>query len=111
MAAYLLLSVAGAATSSQLLTSINNFFYFGITQSLPGILGILFIRRMRPGAIIVGMLAGDIAAIALYQLHVPLGGANPGFVGLLLNLGIVFSALYFAPGTPRPPVAKLELPR
>ena len=110
MAAYLLLSVAGAATSSQLLTSINNFFYFGITQSLPGILGILFISRMRPAAIIAGMLAGDITAIALYQLHAPLGGANPGFVGLLLNLGIVFSVLYFAPEKALSPVAKMSLP-
>ena len=110
MATYLLLSVAGAATSSQLLTSINNFFYFGITQSLPGILGILFISRMRPAAIIAGMLAGDITAIALYQLHVPLGGANPGFVGLLLNLGIVFSVLYFAPGKALLPVTKMSLP-
>src|SRR6185437_4453607 len=75
-AVYLLLSIAGAATSSQLLITINNLFYFGITQSLPGMLGILFIRRMRPSAIIAGILAGDAVAIALFEFAVPIYGVN-----------------------------------
>src|SRR6185312_10951635 len=84
MALYLVLSIAGAATSSQLLVTINNFFYFGITQSLPGMLGILFVKRMRASAIICGLLAGDAVAIAFYEFAVPLGGVNAGFVGLVV---------------------------
>ena len=42
MALYLLLSIAGAATSSQLMVTINNLYYFGMTQFLPGMLGVLF---------------------------------------------------------------------
>jgi solute:Na+ symporter, SSS family len=105
MALYLLLSIAGAATSSQLLLTINNFFYFGITQSLPGMLGILFLRRMRASAIIAGIVAGDAVAIALYEFAVPLYGANAGFVGLVVNAGIVFTALYFFPDRERAPIA------
>ena len=101
MALYLLLSIAGAAMSSPLLNTINNFFYFGITQSLPGMLGILFLRRMRASAIIAGIVAGDVVAIALYELAVPLYGANAGFVGLAVNAAIVFAALYFFPDRER----------
>ena len=105
MALYLLLSIAGAATSSQLLITINNFFYFGITQSLPGMLGILFFRRMRASAIMAGVVAGDVVAIALYELAVPLYGVNAGFAGLAVNAGIVFTALYFFPDRERVPIA------
>jgi len=105
MGLYLLLSIAGAATSSQLLITINNFFYFGITQSLPGMLGILFLRRMRASAIIAGIIAGDAMAIALYEFAVPLYGVNAGFVGLAVNAGIVFTALNCFPDRERVPIA------
>jgi SSS family solute:Na+ symporter len=111
MALYLLLSIAGAATSSQLLITINNFFYFGITQSLPGMLGILFLRRMRASAIIAGIVAGDVVAIALYEFAVPLYGVNAGFAGLAVNAGIVFAALYFFPDRERIPIATRPLSR
>jgi solute:Na+ symporter, SSS family len=107
IALYLLLSIAGAATSSQLMVTINNLFYFGITQSLPGMLGILFIRRMRPSAIIAGILVGDFVAIAIYEFAIPVAGMNAGFVGLLANLAIVLTTLYFFPGRTRIPISAL----
>ncbi|HZQ41201.1 MAG TPA: hypothetical protein VFA87_10410, partial [Rhizomicrobium sp.] len=109
MALYLLLSIAGAATSSQLLITINNLFYFGITQSLPGMLGILFIRRMRASSIIAGIVAGDAVAVALYEFAVPTYGVNAGFVGLVVNAVIVFAALFLYPGPDRAPVAERPL--
>ena len=104
MALYLLLSIFGAATSSQLLVTMNNLFYFGITQSLPGMLGILFMRRLRPFAIIAGIILGDTVAILIYQLNLPVGGVNAGFVGLLLNFAVVFGVLFLAPGPERRPI-------
>jgi solute:Na+ symporter, SSS family len=104
MVLYLLLSIASAAKSSQLLVTINNLFYFGISQFLPGMLGILFVRKMRPFAIIAGILAGDATAIAIFELKIPVGGINAGFIGLLVNLAIVFAALYFVPGRERTPI-------
>lgn len=105
MALYLLLSIVGAATSSQLMVTINNLYYFGMTQFLPGMLGILFLDRMRPSAIIAGMIAGGGMAILLFEFAVPLGGINAGFIGLMVNLLIVFSALRLAPGEARAPIA------
>ena len=107
MALYLLLSIAGAATSSQLMVTINNLFYFGMTQFLPGMLGILLLRRLRPGAIIAGILAGDALAIAIYEFAIPVGGINAGFIGLVANFGIVFAALYFFPDQERIPISAM----
>jgi len=104
MALYLLLSIAGAAKSSQLLITINNFFYFGIAQSLPGVLGILFLRRMQAPAIIAGIVAGDAIAIAIFELKLPVGGVNAGFIGLLVNFAIVLAVLYLLPGRERTPI-------
>lgn len=109
MALYLLLSIAGAATSSQLMVTINNLYYFGMTQFLPGMLGILLLRRLRPFAIIAGILAGDVVAIALYEFAIPLGGVNPGFIGLAVNVAIVFATLYLSPGQDRRPIASIPL--
>ncbi len=107
MALYLLLSIAGAATSSQLMVTINNLYYFGMTQFLPGMLGILLVRRMRPFAIIAGLAAGDALAIAIYEFAIPVGGVNAGFIGLAVNLAIVFGTLYLFPGRDRIPVAAM----
>lgn len=106
MALYLLLSIAGAATSSELMVTINNLYYFGVTQVLPGMLGILFLRRMRPAAIIAGLLAGDGIAIAIYEFAIPVGGLNAGFIGLMVNLLIVFAALRFLPDRERIPIVE-----
>ena len=106
MALYLAASIAGAAGSHQLMVSINNLFYFGVTQSLPGMLAILFLRRTRPASIIAGLLAGDATAVLLHGAGLPLAGINPGLVGLLLNLAIVLGARYCWPGCERLPVAR-----
>ena len=109
MALYLLLSIVGAATSSALMVTINNLYYFGMTQFLPGMLGILFLDRMRPSAIIAGILAGDGVAILLFEFAIPLGGVNAGFIGLVVNFLIVFGALYLTPGEARAPIASRPL--
>ncbi len=89
MAAYLLLCVAGAARSSALMVAINNLFYFGIAQMLPGIIVIVANLHVTPAAIATGLILGDTTAIGLHETSAPLGGCNPGLVGLLINAGIV----------------------
>jgi SSS family solute:Na+ symporter len=90
MAVYLLLSIGGAARSSALMVAINNVFYFGVTQSFPGVIAIVAGRRVRPAAIAAGLIAGDGLAIVLHQSGVPLGGVNPGLLGLAINGAIAF---------------------
>jgi SSS family solute:Na+ symporter len=92
IAAYLLLSMAGAARTAQLMIAFNNLFYFGVTQAFPGVLAIVSRRACRPGMIAAGLAAGDAIAIFLHEAAIPLGGCNPGLIGLVVNLAIVFAA-------------------
>ncbi len=89
MALYLLLSVAGAARSSALMVAINNLFYFGIAQMLPGVIVIVANLTVAPWAIALGLILGDTIAIGLHEANTNLGGCNPGLIGLLINAAIV----------------------
>ncbi|MGI4748614.1 MAG: sodium:solute symporter family protein [Janthinobacterium lividum] len=104
MALYLALSVVGAAGSHTLMVAINNLFYFGITQTLPGLIAILLLRRTRPAAIAIGLLAGDAVALLLHMTGAPVGGINPGFIGLLVNCSLLTVATLAWPGPERTPV-------
>ncbi len=113
MALYLLLSIAGAARFHGLMVMINNVFYFGVTQALPGLVAIMALRRVRPSAIIAGLLLGDATAIALHAAAVPIGGVNPGLVGLAANAALLCLATMLWPGQERVPTeaAQAALPR
>ncbi|WP_239478897.1 SLC5/6 family protein [Lichenicola cladoniae] len=104
MALYLVLSVVGAAGSHTLMVAINNLFYFGITQTLPGLIAMLLLSRTRPAVIATGLLAGDAVALLLHMTGAPLGGINPGFVGLLINGLLLTIATVAWPGPERTPV-------
>lgn len=104
MALYLVLSVVGAARSHTLMVAINNLFYFGITQTLPGLIAMLLLRRTRPAVIATGLLAGDAVALLLHMTGAPVGGINPGFVGLLINGLLLTIATVAWPGPARTPV-------
>ena len=106
MALYLLLSVAGAAGSGQLMVAINNLFYFGVTQSLPGLLAMLLLPRARPAAIAAGLIAGDGVAILLHEAGIAIGGINLGFVGLLVNASLMLGGSALWPGPMRVPVMR-----
>jgi SSS family solute:Na+ symporter len=96
IAAYLTLSVAFAAQTPTLMVALNNLFYFGITQSLPGMLAIAFNRRLPPTRLIAGLLAGDALAFSLHAAALRLAGVNPGLLGLLLNGLIVVGSCPFS---------------
>lgn len=89
MALYLLASIWGAARFHGLMVGINNLFYFGITQTFPGLVALLAGWRVRASAIVIALLAGDALAIWLYEAAIGLGGVNPGLVGLGLNAAIL----------------------
>lgn len=48
-------------------------------------------------------------AIALYEFAIPVGGINPGFIGLAVNAAIVLTTLYLSPKPERRPIASVPL--
>ncbi|MCF3946888.1 sodium:solute symporter family protein [Acidiphilium sp. AL] len=86
---YLALSILFTLATPSLMLTLINTAYFGITQFLPGILAIIFFRRVDARAVMAGIIVADALAIGLYLMNVSLDGWNLGFACLLLNIAIV----------------------
>ena len=86
---YLALSIVFTLVTPSLMLTLINTAYFGITQFFPGVMAILFFRRINPMAIIAGIIIADILAVTLDVMHASLNGLNIGFVCLLVNIVIV----------------------
>ncbi|MEE3504055.1 hypothetical protein [Acidiphilium acidophilum] len=87
--AYLFLSILFTLATPSLMLTLINTAYFGITQFLPGVLAIIFFRRIDPRAVMAGIVIADALAIGLYLMKISLDGWNLGFGCLILNVAIV----------------------
>lgn len=83
---YLLLSIVMTLFTPNLMLTIINTAYYGVTQFFPGVLVILFQLRVRPAAIGLGIVCGQGLAIALYFIQPDLGGINVGLISLGVNV-------------------------
>ncbi|WGS51642.1 sodium:solute symporter family protein [Paraburkholderia sp. D15] len=83
---YLLVSIVMTLLTPNLMLTLINTTYYGVTQFFPGVIVILFGLRVRPAAIASGMLTGQVLAVILYLLQIDLGGLNLGLPCLGVNL-------------------------
>ncbi|GAB0119363.1 sodium:solute symporter family protein [Acidisoma sp. 7E03] len=107
--AYLALSIVFTLATPSLMLTLVNTAYFGITQFFPGLIAILFFRRVNPIAVMAGILCADALAIGLYVNHVPLGGLNTGFVCLIVNVAIIALGSLLAAKREITPVAQMAV--
>jgi len=85
---YLLVSIVMTLLTPNLMLTLINTTYYGVTQFFPGVIVILFQLRVRPAAIAIGILTGQILAIILYTEQVDLGGFNLGLICLAVNIAV-----------------------
>jgi len=78
-------------TPNLMLTLINTAYY-GVTQFFPGVVVILFKLRVRSMAVALGILCGQVLAIAMYFMQPDFGGFNIGLVSLAANLMVMLIA-------------------
>jgi SSS family solute:Na+ symporter len=97
IAAYIVLAIMGAEGPVRLMATLNNVFYFGIAQMLPGLLAALCVGRVSAGAVIGGIVAGDALALALTASGTSVVGINAGLLGLVLNLLVMFCICAWRP--------------
>lgn len=86
---YLALSIVMTLFSSNLMVTIVNTAYFGVTQFFPGVLIIVLGLRIRGAAVAAGLVTGQVLAIAMYLAHTTFDGINVGFVALLANCVVI----------------------
>ena len=89
VALFLAVSLLSADGSGTLMARLNNLFYFGIVQTLPGFLAALLVARVPAAAVIGGIVAGDTLVLALWLGEAELGGLNLGIPGLALNIAVL----------------------
>ena len=96
--AYLAVSIVLTLTLPSLMLHLINTAYYGFSQFFPGIVAILFFRRVNPYAIMAGIIVADVLAIVLDVTGVYLADINIGMICLVLNGTIVAvgSALFSA---------------
>lgn len=93
---YLVLSIAMTLATPNLMLTLINTTYYGVTQFFPGVLVILFSLKVRPLAIALGIVAGQALAIVLYVQQADFGGINLGLISLGVNL-LVTALVNYAP--------------
>jgi SSS family solute:Na+ symporter len=86
---YLTISIITTLLTPNLMLTLINTTYYGVTQFLPGVLVILFGLRVRAAAVALGIVVGQVLAIVLYLKGVDFGGINLGLVCLGVNLATV----------------------
>lgn len=86
---YLLVSIVMTLLTPNLMLTLINTTYYGVTQFFPGVIVILFGLRVRATAVAAGILCGQILAIILYMRQVDLGGFNLGLLCLIVNLAVL----------------------
>ena len=102
---YLALSIVLTLVAPNLLTTVINTAFFGMTQFFPGMMAIMFFRRANPLAIAAGIIVGDVLSVALYVMKVPMHDFNIGAVCLLINVAIIIGGSLLAGRRQVAPVA------
>lgn len=85
IALFIIFSLVAAEMSVPLIATLNNIFYFGIVQTLPGFVAAMLLPRVPARAVIAGIIAGDAFVLNARLTQVNLGGINPGLIGLCVN--------------------------
>lgn len=89
IAVFLALSILATQAKVPLIATLNNVFYFGIVQTLPGFVGALLVARMPARGVLAGIGAAGVFIVWVRLAGVSPGGINPGLIGLAINALVV----------------------
>ncbi len=65
--------------------------HFFVTQLLPALFGLLFVRQLSAVGLIAGLIAGNAAVLVLHFSRANVSGINIGLIALLLNFLVAFA--------------------
>lgn len=86
---YLMASMVLTLFTPNLMLTLINTTYYGITQFFPGMMILLFFKEVKPVAIALGIVVGQVLAVAFYVQNVDFGGFNLGLVCLGINIAVI----------------------
>lgn len=110
IAVFLALSVVLTIFFPTLLLGLLNFAYFGFVQFLPGVLGIIYWKRVSQWGIIAGLITGYICIFLFNMFPIVPFNINKGLVALLANAMVMIPVCLMSPPDAKS-IAKLMLTR
>jgi SSS family solute:Na+ symporter len=97
IALFLMVSVLLTLYFPYLLLGLINVAYFGVTQFLPGVVSIIFWKRVTKWGIAAGLIAGVICVFLFNMANIVPYGLNKGMVALLVNFAVLAIVTYLTP--------------
>ncbi|NMP23093.1 sodium:solute symporter family protein [Sulfobacillus harzensis] len=99
---YLFISILLTVLTPTLMLNLINTAYYGFTQFFPGLMALLFWRKATPIGVGIGLVGGDVAALAMYFGHMEPWGLNLGLLALVVNIVLTVGISLITPGTRTP---------
>ncbi|WP_182356928.1 sodium:solute symporter family protein [Komagataeibacter europaeus] len=90
MAVYLMLSIVSLSFLSKYIIVLNNIYYFGISQTFPAIMLVIFRKKMPASLVGTGLVGGVLFSLLLYFSNIDTLGINPGFIGMIFNVSVLY---------------------
>ncbi len=91
MTVYLIVTAALTILAPTLMLNLISIAYFFVTQLLPGLCGLLFVRQFSAAGLTIGLIAGNAAVLVLHFSQANVSGINIGLIALLLNFLVTFA--------------------
>jgi SSS family solute:Na+ symporter len=83
---YLIVTAALTILAPTLMLDLISLAYFFVTQLLPALFGVLFVRQFSALGITAGLIVGNAVVLLLHFSQADIGGINLGLIALLANL-------------------------
>lgn len=110
VAIFLTAAAALTLSGSTIMLKILALTYFLLGQLVPGWIALLFVKRVQPWAVAIGMAVRMACSLVFFYGEFELGGLNQGLVATLINLALVFGLSALKPARERTPMAQWRRP-
>ena len=88
---YLIATAALTILAPTLMLNLISIAYFFVTQLLPALFGLLFVRQFSTVGLTAGLIVGNAAVLVLHFSQANVAGINIGLIALLLNFAVTFA--------------------
>jgi SSS family solute:Na+ symporter len=102
MAGFLVLTATLSTLASSIMLSFLTLALALTTQLVPAWFGVMFFRKLRAGALSIGMIVGCMIVAVFYFTGQSLGNINSGLIALVVNFAVAaFCSSFIRTGAPK----------
>jgi len=102
MAGFLVLTATLSTLASSIMLSFLTLALALTTQLVPAWFGVMFFRKLRAGALSIGMIVGCIIVAVFYFTGQSVGNINSGLIALVVNFAVAaFLSAFIKTGAPK----------